>query len=121
MRPRSEIASENPFAYILSMIAGTEVSHIQVDAEGVAWISGAHVRVREVVLEKSVHGLSPEEIHFQYPHLSLAQVHSALAYYYDHQEQIDREIQKSTDRVASLRRELEAPETQTKYRTRLNA
>jgi uncharacterized protein (DUF433 family) len=103
------------------MIAGAEVSHIQVDVAGVAWISGARVRVRDVVLEQSVHGLSPEEIHFQYPHVSLAQVHSALAYYYDHQEQIDREIQKSADRVGSLRRDLEDVGIRAKFRKRINA
>lgn len=35
---------------------------------------------------------SSEEIARQYPHLSLSEIHSALAYYFDHQEQIDSEI-----------------------------
>ncbi|HSZ57103.1 MAG TPA: hypothetical protein VK797_15655 [Tepidisphaeraceae bacterium] len=34
-----------------------------------------------------------EQIQRQHPHLSLAQIHSALANYYDHQAQLDAEIQ----------------------------
>ncbi len=33
-----------------------------------------------------------EEIHFQHPHLSLAQIHAALSFYYDHQRQFDAQI-----------------------------
>ena len=69
-------------------------TQIELDENGVAWISGTKVKVIEVVLDKLAQGSSPEEIHFQYPHLSLAQIHSALAYYYDHQAELDEEIQR---------------------------
>ena len=39
------------------------------------------------------HAWSADEIARQYPHISLAEIHSALAYYYDHREEIDNEIQ----------------------------
>jgi uncharacterized protein (DUF433 family) len=55
-------------------------THIEVDENGVAWISGANVKVIEIALDKLAHGSSPEEMHFQYPHLSLAQIHAALSY-----------------------------------------
>jgi len=67
-------------------------SHIAIDESGVAWIDQTRVKVIEVVLDKLAHGSSPEEMHFQYPHLSLAQIHAALAYYYDHQAELDAEI-----------------------------
>ena len=69
-------------------------AHIELDERGIAWISGTKVKVIEVALDKLAHGSSPEEIHFQYPHLSLAQIHAALAYYYDHQTELDAEIQR---------------------------
>jgi uncharacterized protein (DUF433 family) len=37
-------------------------------------------------------GMKPEEIIAEIPHLNLAQVHAALAYYYAHKEQIDADI-----------------------------
>lgn len=45
--------------------------HIRLDARGVAWIDDANVKVIEVVLDRLAYGWSPEEIHFQHPHLRL--------------------------------------------------
>ena len=42
-------------------------------------------------------GLSIEEILHQFPHLSPAQVHDALSYYYDHRGEMDRDIAALTD------------------------
>jgi uncharacterized protein (DUF433 family) len=52
-------------------------SLIEIDEQGVAWISYTKVKVMEVAIDKLVHRSSPEDIHFQYPHLSLAQVYAA--------------------------------------------
>ena len=80
----------------------TETAHIHLDGKGVAWIDDTNVKVMEVVLDKLAHECSPEEIHFQYPHLSLAQIHAALSYYHDHQVQFDQEIQKHLEEVDRL-------------------
>lgn len=69
-------------------------AHVWLDQNGVAWIDDTNIKVIEVAIDKIAHGSSPEEIHFQYPHLSLAQVHAALAYYYDHQAELDAEIEQ---------------------------
>ena len=66
---------------------------IDLDEEGVAWIRGTKTKVIEVAVDKLAHGSSPEEIHFQYPHLSLAQIYAALACYYEHQSELDSDIQ----------------------------
>ena len=34
-------------------------------------------------------------MHYQHPDLSLAQIHAALAYYFDHQDEFDRQIEGS--------------------------
>jgi uncharacterized protein (DUF433 family) len=69
-------------------------AHIEVDENGVAWIDDTKVKVIEIVIDKIAHGSSPEEMHFQYPHLSLAQIHAALAYYYDNQDALDAELER---------------------------
>jgi len=43
------------------------------------------------------YGWSPEETHFQHPHLSLAQIHGALTYYYEHQSELDSQISQPKD------------------------
>jgi uncharacterized protein (DUF433 family) len=83
----------------MSTVATT---HIQLDENGVAWITGANTKVIEVVIDKLAHGSSPEEIHFQYPHLSLAQIRAALSYYYDHQDELDAEIERRWREVNEL-------------------
>lgn len=77
-------------------------AHIQLDNEGVAWIDDSNVKVIEVIMDKLAHGWNPEEIHFQHPHLSLAQIHAALSYYYDNQHDIDRTIEKELQEVESM-------------------
>lgn len=79
--------------------------HIRQDDRGVAWIDEANVKVIEVVLDRLAYGWSPEEIHFQHPDLSLAQIHAALAFYYDNQSDLDAEIARQEREIARLRRE----------------
>jgi len=77
-------------------------SYIEIDENRVAWIADTKVKVIEIALDKLAHGSSPEELHFQYPHLSMAQIHAALAYYYDHQEELDAEILQRLGEVNEL-------------------
>ena len=67
--------------------------HIHHDERGVAWIDDSNIKVVEVILDH-VQGQSPEQIHEDYPHLSLAQIYAAIAYYYDHQAEIDVLVQQ---------------------------
>jgi uncharacterized protein (DUF433 family) len=77
--------------------------HIWLDDEGTAWIDQTNTKVVEVALDTLAHGWSPEEIHFQHSHLSLAQIHAALGYYYDHRDQLDATIQAGLERSRSER------------------
>ncbi|HXG66752.1 MAG TPA: DUF433 domain-containing protein [Blastocatellia bacterium] len=77
---------------------------IEIDENGVAWIIGANTKVIEVALDHLAHGWSPEEIYFQhYGQLSLAQIHAALSYYYEHQAEFDAEIKRQAEEVERLR------------------
>jgi len=77
-------------------------TQIEMDARGVAWIAGTNTKVLEVVLDKLAHGWSPEEIHVQHPHLSMAQIHAALAYYYENQQRLDEEIRQDLEEVDQI-------------------
>jgi uncharacterized protein (DUF433 family) len=72
----------------------TKYEHIVLDNKGVSIITGTSMKVIELVLEKYAYGWSPEELHFQHPYLTLGQIHSALAYYWDHQKELDADIEK---------------------------
>jgi uncharacterized protein (DUF433 family) len=77
-------------------------NHIYLDEEGHAWIDDTNTKVIEVVLDKLAYGWSAEEIHEQHPHLSLAQIHAAFSYYYDHQAEIDSEIERQDKDIEAL-------------------
>ena len=78
------------------------LDYIEVDDHGVAKLIGTRAKVRQIAID-TLNGLSPEQIREAYPHLSLAQIHAALAYYYDHKAQIDTEIEASERFVDEIR------------------
>jgi hypothetical protein len=61
------------------------------------------MKVRQIVLEKKAWGLTPEEIQQGHEHLTLAQIYAALSYYYDHQAEIDAEIEQAKREVDHYR------------------
>jgi len=94
---------------------------IEIDEKGVPWISGANTKVIEVVLDKMAHDSSPEQMHVQYPHLSLAQIHAALSYYYEHQAELDADIERRDRDVEALRAQQNNPLTRQELEQRLRA
>lgn len=55
---------------------------------GRACIAGHRIRVMDIVVRHEKRGMCPEEIVYQFPSITLADVHAALAYYYDNREEI---------------------------------
>ena len=82
----------------------TRYKHIVLDDSGVPRVAGTTMKVVELVTAQHAYGWSPEELAFQFPHLTLGQIHSALAYYWDHQQELDREIAGDLTLVDELRR-----------------
>jgi uncharacterized protein (DUF433 family) len=68
-----------------------------------AFIVGTRVRVQDIYAMAELQGLSPDEIVRSLPHLSLAQVHAALAYYFEHRDQILQEIREDDEFVRHFR------------------
>ena len=85
----------------------TKYEHIILDKNDVPVIAGTSMKVVELVLSKTAHGWSPEELHFQFPHLSLGQIHSALAYYWDHQQVLDKDIADRLRKADQIERQLQ--------------
>jgi uncharacterized protein (DUF433 family) len=83
-------------------VTATFATQIELDDRGMAWIAGTKVKVTEVVLDKIAYGSSPEEIHFQHPNLSLAQIHGALTYYYENQDKVDEQIRRGLEESDKL-------------------
>jgi uncharacterized protein (DUF433 family) len=79
--------------------------HIEIDLNGAAIISGTTTKVIEIVQDQLARHWRAEDICRQYPYLSLAQVHAALTYYYDHEQAMDQEIERRRRRAADIKAE----------------
>src|SRR4030067_1331608 len=89
------------------MAVKTEYPHIVLDENEVPTIEGTSMKVAELVIEHIAYGWSPEELHLQHSYLTLGQVCAAMAYYWDHTEQLEKEISKRLKRVEELRKQAE--------------
>jgi len=58
-----------------------------------------------LVMAQIAYGWSPEELQFQHPYLTMSQIHSALAYYWDNKEELDADIKRREEYAEKLRRE----------------
>ena len=54
-------------------------------------------------------GFTPDRIHEEYPHLSLADIHAVLSFYYDHQADFDTRIEEENRFVAQMRANSKQP------------
>lgn len=80
-------------------------AHLTFSSDGVPMLAGTTTKVIEIALDYLAHRWEADEIHRQHPHLTRGQIHSALAYYFDHREEMDRQIAEQLADVESLRQQ----------------
>jgi uncharacterized protein (DUF433 family) len=80
--------------------------HIEMRSSAIhgekACIAGTRIAVADVYIWHELLGMTPDQIVSEYPFLSLAQVHSALSYYYDHAEAIRAEVRNGREEAAKI-------------------
>lgn len=82
------------------------VSYVEI-IDGIVYISGRRLKVRMVAEMYARAGASIEQIMAQY-NLSASEVHSALAYYYDHEAEFEAEHISAEPLMAEARQKSEA-------------
>jgi len=68
-------------------------------------VKGTRIRVWDIHICHDLHGQSPEEMVALYPQLTVADVYAALAYYLDHQQEIDQQANEDRAVVDQLEAE----------------
>ena len=81
-------------------------------------IAGHRITVQHVVLWHERGGLSPDEIVSRHPGLTMADVYAALAYYWDHRDEIRAQIEADEEFAEQLR--AQSPSLLEERRARLN-
>jgi len=70
---------------------------------GKACIAGHRIRVMDIVIWHEHMGMTPDEIVQHYPTITLSDVHAALAYYFDHVEEIREDIRRNDELAEQFR------------------
>ena len=95
----------------------TAYKQVTINKEGVPIIAGTTMKVVELIGAHQAYGWSPPELHFQFPHLSMSQIYSALAYYWDHKEELDTDMKRRLEYADHSRKEAGASPLAEKLRS----
>jgi uncharacterized protein (DUF433 family) len=87
----------------VALAAENRISKTPGICGGKACIAGHRIRVLDVVGWHEHHGLGPDEIVSHYPTITLGDVHAALAYYFDHIDEIQEEMRPERALAEKLR------------------
>jgi len=66
-------------------------------------IDGHRIQVEDIAIWHERMGMRPADIVSEYPSITLADVHGALAYYYENREQIDADIEAAKKYAEEMR------------------
>jgi uncharacterized protein (DUF433 family) len=83
----------------------TRYEHVVLDDQQVPIIADTTMKVVALVTPHLAWGWSPEELQYQHPYLTMGQIHSALAYYWDHKEELDADMARRLEFADRMRRE----------------
>jgi uncharacterized protein (DUF433 family) len=67
-------------------------------------VAGTNIKVAQIAWEHEHHGMTPDEIVDAHPHLTLADVHAALAYYFDHLDAIRADWRRTDEIIAEMQK-----------------
>ncbi|HZL37902.1 MAG TPA: DUF433 domain-containing protein [Tepidisphaeraceae bacterium] len=84
----------------------TQIQHITSTpgvCGGKACIAGHRIRVMDIVVWHEMRGYCPDEIVDMFPGITLGNVHAALAYYFDHREEIEADFKRDEELAEKLR------------------
>lgn len=70
---------------------------------GQARIAGTRIKVKHIYVWVERMGMAPAQVVADYPHLTMAQVHAALAYYWSHRDEVHQDIENEEKLVSDLR------------------
>ncbi len=67
-------------------------------------IIGTRTKVMDIAIRYEFGRMTPDEIIEQFPRLTLAQIHDALSYYYEHKSELDKAYKKDQMFISELRK-----------------
>ena len=72
-------------------------------------ITGTRIRIQDIYIWHELQGLSADDIVSRFPQVTMADVYAALAYYWEHREEIERQMQEEDALVKEMKRKYASP------------
>ncbi len=88
----------------MSMVE-TRYEHIVRNEEDIPIIAEANFKVIRLVTAHLANNWGVRQLQEQYPFLTMGQIYSALAYYWDHRAALDADIERRLQQVERLQQE----------------
>ncbi|MBC8117179.1 MAG: DUF433 domain-containing protein [Candidatus Saccharimonas sp.] len=83
------------------MTTATTYPHLTFDAEGTARIGATRYKVLHLAAEHYYYGWTAEELLRQHPDLRPEEVYAALAYFYDHFDELTERLKQSAEQATA--------------------
>jgi uncharacterized protein (DUF433 family) len=101
-------------------MSATTYAHSEL-RNGVPAIAGTRMKVVLLAMEHRVSDMDAAQLAAAHPHLTLGQIHSALAYYYDHKAALDREIARRERTADAIQAGVKSERRSTSLRSKLRS
>lgn len=94
-----------PFDTTTMTFISTDYKYIQLNENKVPIIAGTTMKVVELITSVQAYNWTPEQLHQNYPHVSMSKIYSALAYYWDNKKELDADMKKRYQFAEKMRQE----------------
>ena len=91
----------------MTLVVVAEPAPLQTNADGVVWVGKTPVTL-DTVIAVFKQGSTAEEIVYRYPSLRLADVYAAIAFYLNHQQEVETYLQLRQQQAQEIRKMNEA-------------
>ena len=98
--PVAAVVDINKFQLLTDLLDKADATAISESGEPM--VRGSDVKIRELA-ERHLAGDSMDDLQHRFGQLRMSQIHAALAYYYDHQTEIDSQIRRDKEEYEQLR------------------
>ncbi|MBI2479449.1 MAG: DUF433 domain-containing protein [Planctomycetia bacterium] len=76
---------------------------------GRACIAGTRIRAQDIYVRHELQGVSADEIVSRFPRITMADVYAAPAYFWDHRDEILRQMREETAFVEQMKQKHPSP------------
>lgn len=91
----------------MALVISDEPAPLETTVDGVVRVGKTRVTL-DTVVAASRQGATPEEVVYRYPSLKLADVYATIAFYLNHQQEVEAYIQQRQQQAQEVRKMNEA-------------